>query len=153
MHPTRLHQPSPYVALSTDVCAASRWKRIRIRFRRPGRANCPGKAGYPSSNNTEKEEETQQEIIPTMRKKNLCLHAITTHPRTNQASAGRPPDTIARNLDEVRGSLTPLAPRRRQGPDRKWSPKKLIRMRRRRNGLGSDSLNPNPTENPSDTQI
>ena len=88
-----------------------------------------------------------------MGKKNLHLHITTTHLRTNPASAGRPPNTIARDLDEI------------WDPPSRWlldectsltwprtEPGKLIQTRRHRNGLGSDSLNPNPTENPSDAQ-
>src|SRR4051812_11585876 len=95
-------------------------RKKRTRLIRPvqhrDRAIRPGKAGSPSSISVEEGEEQQQQIILTREKKGLRLHASIAHLRTQPARAHGPPDTIARDLDEIWGSTTPLAPRRRPKP-------------------------------------
>ena len=117
-NPTHLQQSSPSLALSTAKSVPSGRKRTRVNrpVQHRSRAIRPGKAGSPSSISAEEGEEHQQQIIPIGRKKGLRLHASNAHLRTQPASADGPPDTIARDLDEIRGSPTPLAPRRKQNP-------------------------------------
>ena len=118
INPTHLQQPSPSLALSTAKSVPSERKRTRVirPVQHRGRAIRPDKAGSPTSISAEEGEEQQQQIIPTRKKKGLRLPASIAHLRTQTASADGPPATIARDLDEIRGSPTPLAPRRRQKP-------------------------------------
>ena len=111
-------RPSPSLALSTAKSVPSGRKRTRVNrpVQHRSRTIRSGKAGSPSSISAEEGEEQQQQTIPTRWKKGLRLHASIAHLRTQPASADGPPDTIARDLDEIRGSPTPLAPGRRQKP-------------------------------------
>ena len=118
INPTHLQQSYPSLALSTAKSVPSGRKRTRVirPVQHRGRAIRPDKAGTPTSISAEEGEEQQQQIIPTRKKKDLRLPASIAHLRIQTASVDGPPTTIARDLDEIRGSPTPLAPRRRQKP-------------------------------------
>ena len=107
-----------------------------------GRAIRPDKAGSPTSISADEGEEQQQQIIPTRKKKGLRLAASIAHLRTQTATADGPPATIARDLDEIRGSPTPLAPRRRQKP-------RLTANRVRRNLFRRDTTTTASAASPS----
>ena len=117
VNPTHLQQPSSSLALSTVKSVPSKRKRTRVirSVQHRGRAIRPGKAGSPTSISIE-EEEQQRQIVPTRKKKGLRLPTSIAHLRIQTDSADGPPTTIARDLDEIRGSPTPLAPKRRQKP-------------------------------------
>lgn len=116
INPTHLQQSSPSLALSTVKSVPSERKRTRVIRQHRGRTIRPDKAGSPTSITAEEGEEQQQQIIPTRKKKGLRLPASIAQLRTQMANANGPPATIARDLDVIRGSLAPLAPRRRQKP-------------------------------------
>ena len=118
INPTHLQQPSPSLALSTVKNVPFERKRTRVirPVQHRGRAIRPNKARSPTSIRAKEGEEQRQQIIPTRKKKGLHLPGSIAHLRTQTTSANGPPATIARDLDEIRGSPTPLAPRRRQKP-------------------------------------
>ena len=118
INPTHLQQPSASLALSTAISVPSERKITQVirPVQHRGRAIRPDKAGSPTCISVEEGEEHQQQIIPTRKKKGLRLPASIAHLRTQTASADGPLPTIARDLDEIRGSPTPLAPRQRQKP-------------------------------------
>ena len=118
INPTHQQQPSPSLALSTAKKSLPEERELESSVLSSTAAgpSARAKQNLPPASAQRKEKKQQQQIIPTRKKKGLRLPASIAHLRTQTASANGPPVTIARDLDEIQGSRTPLAPRRRPKP-------------------------------------